>query len=44
MKVIEALKRECRFDSIVYAGIKIESMSDFDAADLSVSHDFAGAS
>lgn len=38
--VIEALKQECRFDSIVYAGNKIESIADFDAADMSINQDF----
>jgi len=38
--IIDTLKQECRFNSVVYAGHKIESISDFDAADLSVNTDF----
>jgi nucleoside 2-deoxyribosyltransferase len=40
LKIINALKQECRFDSVVYAGKEIESVHDFDAADLSVNTDF----
>jgi len=40
LRIMDAFKHECRFESVVYAGKEINSIDDFDAADLSVSKDF----
>jgi hypothetical protein len=40
MKVIEVLRRECRFESVFYAGRDIQSMADFDPVNLSIDQDF----
>lgn len=40
LAIINTLKQECRFDSVIYAGNEIKSISDFEAADISVNKDF----
>lgn len=40
LNLIDTFRKECKFKSIIYAGRDIESMSDFDAPDLSVQDDF----
>lgn len=41
LKIMDALRKECKFTSVVYAGRDIESIQDFEAADLSVNDDFS---
>jgi|GEM_PF-1818200 len=40
LRILDSLRKECKFTSLVYAGRDVRSMEDFDAADLSVKDDF----
>jgi hypothetical protein len=39
LKIIGTLQEQCHFESVFYAGTKIQSINDFDVEDLSVSQD-----
>lgn len=44
IRIIDVLRQKCKFSSVIFAGRDIESMSDFDAGDISIQEDYEALS